>query len=304
MRARDIALIVVALAGISGGVFLPAWAGWFTPATIYMMMTILYLSFLRIDFSVLARLKGADLAELAWWSLLKLAILPVGLWALAAWLAPGWALPVLLLSGVSAGVTAPFFSQLLGGDGARSLQLTVITSMLVPFTLPALVKLLAGAELNIPFVHMARMLALVIFVPLALAWLTRRLLPVVMPPLERLQFPLILALFFCINLGVFAPYASLFFEQAGQVAAAIGLACALAAVYFLTAWVMGPLSHGRADILSWGTGLVFINNVLVVVFAAKFFGPRSPLLAALYLLPIYLMLLPFRLVPPRREDRP
>jgi len=304
MRARDIALIVVAMAGLAGGVFLPAWAGWFSPVTIYMMMTILYLAFLRIDFTALARMRGADLAELAWWSLIKLILLPVGLWALVAWLAPGWALPVLLLSGVSAGVTAPFFSQLLGGNPARTLQLTVITSVLVPFTLPALVKLLAGAEMNIPFIHMARMLALVIFVPLALAWLTRRLLPGLLAPLERIQFPLILGLFFCINLGVFAPYAAFFFTQAGQVAAAIGLACALAAAYFLTAWVMGPLSHGRADILSCGAVLVFINNVLVVVFAAKFFGPRSPLLAALYLLPIYLMVLPFRLIPPRREDRP
>jgi bile acid:Na+ symporter, BASS family len=294
MRARDFIMIVVAFAGIAGGVFLPAWAGWFTPVTIYMMVTVLYLSFLRIDFGALARLKGADLGELAWWSLLKLVVLPVGLWALAAWLAPSWALPVLLLSGVSAGVTAPFFSQLLGGDQARTLQLTVLTSVLVPFTLPALVGLLAGHQINLPLAAMGRMLAMVIFVPLVLAWLTLRLLPALLEPLARIQFPLVVTLFFLINLGVFAPFSSFFFEQAGQVVAAVGLSCLLAAAYFGTAWASGSLSGHRLDRLSCGTGLVFINNVLVVVVAAKFFGPRSPLLAAAYMLPFFLMLLPFR----------
>ena len=56
----------------------------------------------------------------------------------------------------------------------------------------------------------------------------------------------------------------------------------------------GPLSGWRMDLVSCGSGLIFINNVLVVVFAAKFFGPRNPLLSALYLLPLYVMLLPLR----------
>ncbi|MBU1451455.1 MAG: bile acid:sodium symporter [Proteobacteria bacterium] len=301
MRTRDLALIVVAFLGIAGGVFTPQWAVVFSPVTIYMMMTILYLSFLRIDFGALARLRRADLAELAWWGLIKLVLLPVALWFVFRWLAPGWALPVLLLSGVSAGVTAPFFSQLLGGDTARTLQLTVLTSVLVPLSLPALVELLAGAEINIPFGHMVRMLAQVIFIPLALAWLTRRLAPALVDFLGRVQFPLILALFFCINLGVFAPFAPFFFSQSGQVLAAAGIACGLAALYFGVVWLMGPLSGWRLDLISCGCGLIFINNVLVVVFAANFFGPRNPLLAALYLLPLYVMLLPLRLLASRQS---
>ena len=304
MSSRDIALIVVAFAGISGGVFLPSWAGWFTPATVYMMMTVLYLSFLRIDFGALTRIQGADLRELALWSLLKLAVLPVVLWALCAWLAPGWALPVLLLSGISAGVTAPFFCQLLGGDQARALQLVVITSVLVPFTLPALVGLLVGHQINLPLVAMGRMLAMVIFVPLVLAWLTLRLVPALLAPLGRIQFPLVITLFFLINMGVFAPYSSFFFEQAGQVLAAVVLSCLLGVAYFGTVWAMGYPGKHRLDNLSYGTGLLFINNVLVVVVTAKFFGPRAPLLAAAYMLPFFLMLVPLRMLARRAGSRP
>ncbi len=300
MRSRDLALIVVAFLGIAGGVFLPQLGGVFTPATVYMMMAILYLAFLRIDFATLFHLGRSELVELAWWSLIKLLLLPLGLWLIVHWLAPGWSLPVLLLSGVSAGVTAPFFSQMLGGNASRTLQLTVLTSVLVPLTLPALVKLLAGAEINIPFLHMARMLAQVIFIPLVLAWLTRRLAPGLMFFLGKVQFPLVLASFFFINLGVFALYSSFFFSQADQVLTALLLTCALAGVYFAVVWLMGPLSGWRMDLISAGSGLIFINNVLIVVFAANFFGPRNPLLAALYLVPLYVMLLPLRLLAARQ----
>ncbi|BEQ14088.1 bile acid:sodium symporter family protein [Desulfoferula mesophila] len=303
MRSRDLALIIVAFLGIAGGVFLPDMAGLFSPLTVYMMMTILYLAFLRIDFRALVRLNRADLGEMLWWSSIKLFVLPVGLWYLFRWLAPGWALPVLLLSAVSVGVTAPFFTQMLGGNAHRTLQLTVLTSVVVPLTLPALVKLLAGAEIDIPFTHMARMLAQVIFVPLVLAWLTLRLLPALAEGLGRIQFPLILALFFFINMGVFAPFATFFFSQASQVLAAVGIAFGLAALYLGVVWVMGPLSGWRMDLVSCGSGLIFINNVLVVVFAAKFFGPRNPLLSALYLLPVYLMLLPLRALAGQQERR-
>lgn len=293
--------MVVVFLGIAGGVFLPRVGGVFTPATVYMMMAILYLAFLRINFVALFRVRRSEIMELAWWSLIKLLLLPLGLWAVVQWLAPGWSLPVLLLSGVSAGVTAPFFSQMLGGNAGRTLQLTVLTSVLVPLTLPALVKLLAGAEINIPFTHMARMLAQVILVPLVLAWLTRRLTPALVALLDRVQFPLVLASFFFINLGVFAPYSTFFFSQADQVLAALLLACGLAAVYLAVVWLMGPLSGWRMDPISSGSGLIFINNVLIVVFAANFFGPRNPLLAALYLVPLYLMLLPLRLLAARQK---
>jgi len=40
--------------------------------------------------------------------------------------------------------------------------------------------------------------------------------------------------------------------------------------------------------------LVHINNVLVVVFSSRFFGPLEPTVAGLYTIPFYLVLLPLR----------
>ncbi|MCF8066393.1 MAG: hypothetical protein K9K36_14180, partial [Desulfarculaceae bacterium] len=148
---------------------------------------------------------------------------------------------------------------------------------------------------------MARMLAQLIFLPLGLPWLTLRYLPAMADSLGKVQFPLVLASFFFINLGVFAQFSTFFFSQSGQVLAALVIACGLAALYFAVIWLMGPLSGGRMDLISCGSGLIFVNNVLIVVFAANFFGPRNPLLSALYLLPLYVMLLPLRALANRQK---
>jgi bile acid:Na+ symporter, BASS family len=37
-----------------------------------------------------------------------------------------------------------------------------------------------------------------------------------------------------------------------------------------------------------------VNNVLIVVFAAEFFGPLEPTLAAIYMIPFFGLILPMR----------
>jgi len=110
----------------------------------------------------------------------KLFALPVLLWAITAWLAPELALSVLLLSGVSTVVTAPFIATILDASPNRMLQVTVLTSVLVPLTLPGLVSLLMGQSLEIPYSHMARLLAVVYMFPyllilLPMRWMAKRL---------------------------------------------------------------------------------------------------------------------------------
>lgn len=303
MRGRDLLLIVVAFAGVAGGVFTPSLGLIFTPATLYLMMLILYLSFLRIDFASLARLGAAGAGQVALWTLLKLVVLPLVLWALSAWLAPRWALAVLLLAGVSAGVTAPFFAQVLAVDAGRALQVTVFTSLIVPVSLPGLVSLLQGAQLSIPFSHMFRMLALVIFVPLALAYLSKRFLPRLPAALDRVQYPLTLVIFFLINLGVFAPYAEFLRSQGHDVLVAVIISFLVGGASLLIVMLVVGLSRDRALSLAGGVGMIFINNVLIVVFAARFFGPECPLLAAAYMLPLFMSLLPLRALSQRCRGR-
>jgi BASS family bile acid:Na+ symporter len=172
----------------------------------------------------------------------------------------------------------------------------VVTSLLLPLTLPGWVKLLMGAELHIPFLHMVRMLATVIFVPLVLAVATRRVAPFLLGTLNRLQFPISLGLFLGISLGIFSSYSDFLLANAGEVAVAVGLAFVLAFLYSGLGLLVARLARGRAEGLTGATCLTFVNNVLIVVFSFRFFDPQAPLLSAMYMLPFFVMLIPLRRV--------
>lgn len=286
-------LIGLALAGAVLGVLYPRICGLLSPFVLYGMMIILFMSFVRINFAALVKFSGGGVFEAAFWIGVKLVLLPVCLWALAMWLMPEFALPVLLLAGTSTGVTAPFFGSLLGVQIPRLLQLVVGSSLLVPLTLPALVKLLLGEEISIPFSHLFRMLLLVIFLPLLAALMTKKLIPALVGILDRTQYPISVSLFFLINLGVFAQYASFVRDHEDKVLMVLAVAFILGLAFLGAGFLLGKISR-HLNQLTGLVGLCYINNILTLVFVARFFGPEAPLLAAAYMFPSFLVLLPLR----------
>jgi BASS family bile acid:Na+ symporter len=299
MRIRDIMLLVLAPGGLAAGVLWPEFGLLVTPWTVQLLMAQLFLSFLGVDFLVLARLRPADALEVGVISTVKLFGLPVLLWAITAWLAPGMALSVLLLSGVSTGVTAPFMATILGVSPNRMLQVTVLTSALVPLTLPGLVSLLMGQHLEIPYSHMARLLALILVPPGILVFVLKRYTPRLVGSLRRLTVPLGLPLLFFTTLAVIAPFAGQVTGNFGRVLASLGLATLLAVAFAACGLGIARLWPHRLDGLSAALGLTCINNVLVAVFAARFFGSDPTLLAVLYMFPYFLIILPVRWIAKR-----
>ena len=65
-------------------------------------------------------------------------------------------------------------------------------------------------------------------------------------------------------------------------------------IIVLIAVLVGLFSKRRVGGLTGAVSLLYINNVLAVVFGGQFFGPKTPLLAAVYMLPVFLMLIPLR----------
>jgi BASS family bile acid:Na+ symporter len=51
----------------------------------------------------------------------------------------------------------------------------------------------------------------------------------------------------------------------------------------------------RGDRLAGAISFANINNVLIIVFSSQFFGPLSPTLAAMYMLPFFAMIVPARI---------
>ena len=61
---------------------------------------------------------------------------------------------------------------------------------------------------------------------------------------------------------------------------------------------------GHSERLAAGVSLAVVNNVLVIVFSSRFFGPLSPLLAAMYMFPFFTMMIPVKLISNFRANVP
>ncbi|HRS82864.1 MAG TPA: hypothetical protein P5238_05225, partial [Smithellaceae bacterium] len=197
------------------------------------------------------------------------------------------------LTGVSTGVVSPMISNMVKGNSSLVLLVVVITSALAPFTLPALVKILLAREAAISFWAMLRLLATVIFVPIVLVEIIRALAPRLITPILKISFPVSLLMFALINLGVFYRYALFFQEKPSVILTATFVVFVLAAIYCAVGiffFRKGPLHNHLAGAVMLGN----INNVLVIVFSSQFFGPVEPLVAAMYMIPFFVIVIPLR----------
>jgi len=295
VRKNDLILLLVIFCSMGAGIGFPNLGKVFLPYPLYLMMFLLFLSFLKIEFfEVLQNIKKTTSIILVL-CLLKLLIIPAGLFFLTQAIWPEYALPVLLLSGISTGVVAPFVSVLLDANTSLVLMMVVISSLLAPFSLPALVELLLGKTIQISFLSMVKILTMVVFVPAIGVIFLRHLVPSFLKKLEGVQFPLSLIIFTCINLGVFAKYSSFFMERPIELAGAIVVAFILSAIYHIVGLLV-TLGRKREDRLAGAISFACMNNVLIIVFSSQFFGPLSPTLATVYMLPFFIMIVPARIV--------
>jgi bile acid:Na+ symporter, BASS family len=295
MRLSDLVLFVVVFGSMGAAVLVPEAGKVFQPFLVYFMMALLFLSFLRIDFTVFLDTSVSSLSRLIVLIAVKLLVLPAALYYLTLLIMPDYAIPVLLLSGISTGVVAPFIATLVSADVAGVARMVVITSLIVPFSLPTLVKLLAGAEISIPLDLMIQLLAVVIFIPMAAVLVMRRYFPSVLQSISERQFPFSLTLFALCNLAVFSKYSSFFFSNPGSIFVSIAVAYVLSTIYFLVGLIMTPGLNSRERVAA-GVSLALMNNVLVIVFSSRFFGPLSPTLAAMYMFPFYTLIVPAKLI--------
>lgn len=292
-RLNDILLVIVVIASMAAAIIFPDFGSLFQALPVYCVMANFFLSYLSIDFESVWRVLSGHGRQIMSFTLMKLIILPVLLFYILSFIAPSYALSALLLTGVSTGVTAPFISNIVRGNSSLVLVVVVITSALAPLTLPALVKIVVAREVAISFFSMIRMLAMVIFIPIIAVEIIRKLLPKVVDPLLKIQFPVSLLLFTLINLGVFYRYAPFFKKEPGVIISAVAVAFGLAAIYFF----IGIFFFRKSTLANQIAGAIMLgnlNNVLVIVFSSQFFGPVEPLVAAMYMVPYFVLVIPLR----------
>jgi BASS family bile acid:Na+ symporter len=280
----DIILIVAIVGSMSAGVLLPAAGRMVEPYILVWLGALLFLNLLRLNPSDLIAVfkKPKQLAVL---SIIKLVALPAGMYALAYVVYEPFALPVLLLSGISTGLGAPFVVNLIGGQLPLVIGMIIITSVAVPFVLPSIVYAFVHSQFEIPLLHMMFLLSIALFTPLVAGWLTKKYFPAGSKFLDKNSFPLSLIFIILINWGMFARFAGLFYSEQTFLLQTVATAFLCYATYCIVGYVgaTGSLQEKRAGLIATS----YVNNVLVAVFAFQFFGSQVAALAALYNIPYY-----------------
>ncbi|MFA5322394.1 MAG: hypothetical protein WC373_06930 [Smithella sp.] len=292
-RINDIILVIVVISSMAVAIISPDFGSRFQAFPFYCLMLNFFLSYLAIDLeSVWKELKGHSV-QIMVLTLIKLVVVPVVVYFIFHFIAPKYALAAMLLSGVSSGVVSPLISNMVGGNSALVLIVVVITSVLAPFTLPAIVKIIFAKQVAISFLAMLKMLATVIFIPIIAVEIIRYLMPKLVAPILKIQFPLALMAFALINLGVFYRYAPFFRKDPSVIIMATVVAFVLAAIYCVVG-IFFSRGSSLENQLASAVILANINNVLVIVFSSQFFGPVEPLVAAMYMIPFFVVVIPLR----------
>ena len=274
MGKKDYILIAVLYGSLVVGIVFPGPSAVVSGTIKYLMMTMLFLAFIKISPADVGRALVSNWAGMILGILLRLVITPaVAYWVTLA-LYPPLALPILLLAGVSTGVSSPFFTSLCRGNISYCLVMAVVTSLILPVSLPVMVKILARATLDYELSAMALFLAMIIFVPLGAAFLFRALAPRFLESMNRMSYPISLVVVAGINFGALGRYIPYLKTNPEQILYCAVFSMGLALVMAFLGWSFTRTRNWTDRVAASGSQ-VWINNILIIALAVHMNQPLS-----------------------------
>jgi len=308
MNSSGMLLLAVTIS-MAIGVLFPQFSKIFAPYILVWLGGLLFLNLMQLNTSKL--ISAFVYAEqIALLSLTKLVVLPLALYAATTVVYPPMALSVLLLSGISTGLGAPFVANFVGSELPLIVGLIIVTSLAVPFVLPPIVHILFGSHFSIPVIHMIVLLAVALFIPLLAGWFTNKFAPKIGEIVSEKSLYLSIILIVLINMALFSKFSTFFFESPVFVVEMVVIAFLLFGVYGTIGYAVTTFTTGvtsrttskrtttssksntkmewtRTAAIDGLIAMAYVNNILVAVFAEQFFGIQTAVLPALYNIPYY-----------------
>jgi len=278
------------LASTISGIIFPSLGEFFSPYILVILGLLLFLNLIQLNFEdlILTFKKPKFLLILC---ITKILVIPVTMYFVTNQIFPKYALSVLLLSGISTGLGAPFVTNYVGGRLSIVVGMVIVTSLVVPFVLPALVYILYNTEFSIPVLDMILLLVISLIVPLIGSGIIKKYLPKIATSINKSSLPISIILMALINLAIFSKFSDYFYLDFTFVITTIVIAFGLFVVFAITGYLIMNLNSTGKSMKYKISGLIaisYVNNILVTVFAQQFFGSQVAALAAFYNMPYYI----------------
>lgn len=299
LEKSDLILLIAIAVSTVMGIFVPSFGIIFEPYLLVLLGSLLFLNLIKMDPQQLG-LQFKRPIPIILFTTIKLLAIPLFLFGITNMIYPPLAIPVLLLSGISTGLGAPFVINLFEKSHQLPLVVGMIisSSIVVPFSLPSLVYFLVDIEkFHIPLIDMTILLAEALFLPLFAGWVVKDKIPKVARKIEeRSFFPSVLLIAF-MNLGIYSKFSNYFISEYSFVIIMIIASFVLFFVYGFIGYIASYIIGEKKDKSSKAASFVimsYINNTLVIVFASQFFGTEAGALAAFYNLAYYGLMVPLK----------
>jgi len=272
------AYLITAVVSLLIGLFVPQ-AHVLVAVNTLLLQIIFFLSCLKIEPKiVLSHLKDWRFLLLA--NLMMLLGFPTIVWLLGLPWHSDFGFALFLLAAMPVGMTAPLLVEIAGGKQSIAMVLTVTTSLLAPFTVPLLTKLLFGAHISVDVMNMFKQLVMVIFIPFALALIVRAIVPKTIDKVKTKTKPLSTLLLGLLIIGAVSNQASSILSLSSNLGRFLVILIGLYAFY-LALHLAGYFVFwwkSREDKQTASISLTYMNFTLAIFLASQFFHEPGILL--------------------------
>lgn len=269
-QLRDSYIGVLLIALLAGFLVPSLFAPWQAYSTL-ILQAIFFLTSLRMSLRGVWR-EFQEWPTLIVVSMFMLVVLPLVVYGLAQTFNPSLAWALFLLAAMPVGMTSPLMAHLFGLNTPLALVLTLVTSLLAPFTFPFLAGLLSNGE-TINIGHLFLTLLQVIVIPFALAQGVALLAPSVVRLTARLHKGVSLALVGLLIAAIAASYQQAFLTRLLTIEYFLGLA--VLTLFFLAVHLAGywlAWWRNERDRLTIVLCVVYMNFTLAIYIAERFFA--------------------------------
>ena len=194
------------------------------------------------------------------------------------------AVGLIIIALAPGGATSNMFTYLFKGDVSLSVSLTVLTSLITPFTIPLLTSLSmlyfmeSSSEFELPVIKTIIQLLVITVIPIALGMIALSRVPVIAKKIENvLKWFSIFFLFFIIALIIMKNSANMlsFFAQAGAATLVLNIAVLILG-YQLANWT--KLNKKQSTCIGFEVGIQ--NGTLALVVAGTLIGNNTMMIPA------------------------
>ncbi|GAB5551922.1 MAG: hypothetical protein Sapg2KO_15130 [Saprospiraceae bacterium] len=276
------------------GLLVPLPTAYMLPLLKPALIIVLLLIFLKIDvIDILEKIKNYRL--MIWLAFCFLLLSPILLYELFSIWDPQFAIAILLLSAMPAGNSAPFLTDVMGGNTSLAMSITILTSLIAPFTIPLLFHFLVGQEIAIDHWGLFYDAASMIFIPLTLSIILKPLIPRLIKRIMPAFSTINILLLFMIVVASFGSQKSILLANP------LDLLWDLLLMYlvFIIVHIIGFLiswKQNKPDRIAIIIERSYMNNGLAIVLAAAAFPPSILILMVISEIPWSTTLFPLRWV--------